>query len=132
MVPPKELRKSIHQLGNEYAMLQLQMNMINMQNQEYHTLNEKANEKITQLATKIELMEFEKAELKNAFEKIQRGKEKELQDAHLVYFAKKQEIVERFNDLKKKFEQYKVEVNIELDIKDKITETWKKKYDKLH
>jgi hypothetical protein len=132
MVPPKELRKSIHQLGNEYAMLQLQMNMINMQNQEYQTLNEKANEKITQLATKIELMEFEKAELKNAFEKIQRGKEKELQDAHLVYFAKKQEIVERFNDLKKKFEQYKVEVNIELDIKDKITETWKKKYDKLH
>ena len=103
-----------------------------MQNVEYKYLNEEAVTKITQLATKIELMEFEKQEMRNAFEKIQKGKEQELEDANLIYFAKKQELVNRFNDLKRKFEKYKTDVAIELDIKDKITETWKKKCDKLH
>ena len=60
-----------------------------MQNDEYKYLNEEAMHKITQLATKIELMEFEKQEMRNAFDKIQKGKEQELEDANLIYFAKK-------------------------------------------
>ncbi len=70
-------------------MLQLQTNSLDMQNNELKTINEEAMTKITQLATKIELMEFEKIEMRNAFDKIQKGKEKELEDANLIYFAKK-------------------------------------------
>ncbi len=48
----------------------METNSLSMQNDEYKYINEEAMNKITQLGTKIELMEFEKLEMRNAFDKI--------------------------------------------------------------
>ena len=39
-------------------------------------------------------------EMRDAFSKIKVGKEKQLKDAHLIFFAKRKELVEKYNRIK--------------------------------
>lgn len=109
----------------------MQNQQVDMQLDEYKVMTEEANDRVTKLATEIELRELEKIEMRNAFTKIQEGKERELEDANLIFFAKKKELVNRFNNLKQKFEQHKLDMDVELDLKDKIADSWKQKYDRV-
>ena len=109
----------------------MQSQQVDMQLDEYMHMTEEANARVTKLATEIEMRELEKIEMRNAFTKIQEGKERELEDANLIFFAKKKELVNRFNNLKQKFEQHKLDMDVELDLKDKIADSWKQKYDRV-
>ena len=109
----------------------MQSQQVDMQLDEYMHMTEEANAKVTKLATEIEMRELEKIEMRNAFTKIQEGKERELEDANLIFFAKKKELVNRFNNLKQKFEQHKLDMDVELDLKDKIADSWKQKYERV-
>ena len=109
----------------------MQNQQVDMQLDEYKVMTEEANDRVTKLATEIEMRELEKIEMRNAFTKIQEGKERELEDANLIFFAKKKELVNRFNNLKQKFEQHKLDMDVELDLKDKIADSWKQKYDRV-
>ena len=73
-------------------------------------LNDEANKKILEQAGKIEMLEMQKIEMRQAFDKVRSGKEKQLKDAHLIFFAKRKELVGQYNDLTRKFETYKVEM----------------------
>ena len=91
-------------------------------------LNDEANKKILEQAGKIEMLEMQKIEMRQAFDKVRSGKEKQLKDAHLIFFAKRKEQVGQYNDLTRKFETYKVEMQKELELKDKIIKQWERKH----
>ena len=48
-----------------------------------------ADMKCNELKTKNEMLEMQKIEMRDAFEKVRHGKEKELNDTHLIFFAKR-------------------------------------------
>ena len=52
-------------------------------------LNDEANKKILEQAGKIEMLEMQKIEMRQAFDKVRSGKEKQLKDARLIFFAKR-------------------------------------------
>lgn len=49
-------------------------------------------------------------ELREAFSMIKAGKEQELKDLNLVFFVKRKELVQKYNWIHEKYEQYKVDV----------------------
>ena len=55
-----------------------------------------------------------------AFKALEKGREEELQEISLVYFAKKKALVDRFLALKEKFKGYKEHTAREFDVKDAI------------
>ena len=85
---------------------------------------------ILELQAKVEMLEMQKVEMRSAFEKVQQGKEKQLKDAHLIFFAKRKTLVENYNNQIMKLETYKLDVEKELKVKDQIIEAWKKNYDR--
>ena len=86
----------------------------------YANLNKELEGKITNLEDKIELLEIQKIEMRMAFEKARAGKEKQLKDAHLIFFAKRREMVDTYNNLNEKYAQIKLDFEEELKVKDKI------------
>ena len=66
------------------------------------------------------MLEMQKLEMRMAFEKARAGKEKQLKEAHLIFFAKRRELVDTYNNLNTKYEQIKVDFEEELKVKDKI------------
>ena len=64
------------------------------------------------------MLEMQKVEMRNAFEMVFKGKEKQLKNVQLVYFAERQALVDNFNGLNKRYEQLKDDVQKELDVKD--------------
>ena len=45
----------------------------------------------------------------------------------MIFFAKRRELVDKFNDLNVKYEQYKLDTVKEFQLKDKLVEKWKRK-----
>ena len=58
--------------------------------------------------------------MRMAFDRARAGKEKQLKDTYLIFFAKRREMVETYNALNKKYEQIKIDFEEELKVKDKI------------
>ena len=50
-----------------------------------------------------------------------------MKDTHLIFFAKRRELVDKFNDLNAKYEQYKLDTVKEFQLKDKLVAKWKRK-----
>ena len=69
--------------------------------------------------------------MRDAFDKIKEGKEQALKDAHLIFFAKRKELVDRYNTVCQRYENYKADVVKELKIKDEIIEQWQKKNSRI-
>ena len=69
--------------------------------------------------------------MRTAFEMVKKGKEKQLKDVKLIFFAKKQELVDNFNKLNKKYEQLKLDLQKELRIKDTLIFQERKKISDL-
>ena len=86
----------------------------------YANLNKELEAKTADLQNKIDILELQKIEMRMAFEKARAGKEKQLKDAHLIFFAKRREMVDTYNSLNKKYEQIKIDFEEELKVKDKI------------
>ena len=63
-----------------------------------------------------------------AFDRARAGKEKQLKDTYLIFFAKRREMVETYNALNKKYEQIKIDFEEELKVKDKIIKQWMKRH----
>ena len=68
------------------------------------------------------MLQQQMQEMRDAFSKIKEGKEKQLKDAHLIFFAKRKELVEKYNRITGTYEQYKIDVAKEMKIKDGIME----------
>ena len=64
-------------------------------------------ETIVELKRETEKARTKMDEMRIAFKALEEGREKELQDISLVYFAKKKALVDRFIALKEKFKGYK-------------------------
>ena len=86
----------------------------------YETLNDGNAQKVLELEGKIELLEVQKMEMREAFEKVKAGKEKQLKDIQLTFFTKRKELVEKYNSLNAKYEKVKGDCQKELSIKDVI------------
>ena len=59
-------------------------------------------------------------EMRHAFRALQEGREKELREVSLVYFAKKQELVAKYLKIRDSFKHYRSDTQKELDVKDAI------------
>ena len=59
-------------------------------------------------------------EMRIAFKALEEGREKELQDISLVYFAKKKALVDKFVNLKEKYKGYREYTDQEFKLKDLI------------
>ena len=70
--------------------------------------------------------------MRHAFDEVKIGREKDLNDAYLTFFAKRRELVKKYNDLNTKYIQIKKEYDRELDIKDKVIKTWVDRHAALH
>lgn len=68
----------------------------------------------------IESLKNQVQEMRNLYEKAQAGKDKELRDLGLVFFAEKKEIVERYNSLVERSRDFKIHVQKEIEIKEEI------------
>ena len=93
----------------------------------YQNLIRESDSKTADLLAKNEQLRIEKEEMRNAFDNVKKGKEQELKDTHLVFFAKRRELVEKYNDLNVKYEQYKIDHVKELALRDKLVSKWKRK-----
>jgi len=82
-------------------------------------------QKILELSGMIEMLEMQKIEMRQAFDKVRLGKEKQLNDANLIFFAKRKTLVDNYNHQIKLNEQYKRDTEKEMHVKDSIIEKWK-------
>jgi len=123
-VRPQALKDKIHELGEVIFELQMNIGQQEIEMREYRFLNDDCNKKVLELQGKNQLQEIQMEEMRNAFMKIQQGKEKELKDAHLVFFAKRQEMVDQYNELRLKFEKYKQDVAKESLVHEQIVKVW--------
>lgn len=96
--------------------------------EEYRFLNQEGLKKITELHSKIEMLEMQAEEMRIAFRLVKEGKEKELRDAHFTFFSKRRELVDSYNELASRFETFKSDTQKELGVKDEIIEQWRKRH----
>ena len=83
-------------------------------------LNAQHEEHILALKKEAEDAQAKMSEMRHAFKTLQEGREKELREVSLVYFAKKKELYEKYSALRENFKSYRADTEKELKLKDAI------------
>ena len=86
---PSDLKRAIYELGIEVGTFQMIINQQQIELSTFQNLVKDADQKTALLEVKIEMLEIQKVEMREAFRKVKDGKEKQLEDTHLIFFAKR-------------------------------------------
>ena len=90
------------------------------ENQVLLDLNGEHEAKIEELKVEAEAAVQKMEEMRHAFKTLQEGREKELREVSLIYFAKKKELFGKYVKLGEKFKAYRDDTAKELRLKEVI------------
>ena len=89
-------------------------------------LNHEHEETIERMKLETEEAINKMEEMRIAFRKLEEGREKELREVSLIYFAKKKELFGKYIKLGEKFKAYREDTAKELNLKEMIEDRLRK------
>ena len=107
-------------LAKEVEHQNLAMDQLKIEVCQFKEMHKEAMKQVEELETDKRILHVQIDELKHAFRKVEQGKEKDLENIKLTYFAKRQELVGKYNSIVDRYNCLKEDTKKDIELKDKI------------